>query len=485
MSSKKAIVKDQKSYSTTKELSSREQNHYKMLSDAYYGEGGFLDGSYLKQHIRETEENYLIRCELSYFLNYVLPTVNSHVDPLFKKDAQREYKETPLFEGFYDDCTGDGTDLPTFMKQAATLSKLKGAVLIVMDNAKDKTENIEDAIAQRKYPYIYIVEPENVVKYKISKLGTLTMVQYKEYDEDTEETYIREWTETGWRLLQIDGEKIKEIAVGDHDLKRVPVTVYRSRKVKPKVLIPTSEFMQIARANKNLFNKCSWEDEILMNQAFSILLYPSKQTSDLIIGTKNALGFDGANSNFAPSYIAPPIDPVTMLANNRETIITEIYRMAALSHVTGVEKQASGISKAWDFENMNMALSSFTLATENAENDIVKIWELWTKETIDYKAVYPRDFGILDLTASLDNAQKAIDLGGGKVFKIEVLKKIFNEYFPKADKAIQDKVLAELEQMALDESHAEDDMTGDGNADDNNDLNNDKPPAGTDAADKK
>ncbi len=67
---------------------------YKLLIAGYYGEDGFLDGSYLEKHPRESNEKYTMRKKLAYYLNYLAPCVDAHVAPIFKTLAVREWKVT-------------------------------------------------------------------------------------------------------------------------------------------------------------------------------------------------------------------------------------------------------------------------------------------------------------------------------------------------------------------------------------------------------
>ena len=99
---------------------------YSLLNNAYYGDGGFLNGKYLVQHPRESSEKYQQRLALAYYLNYTSPCVNAHVDPIFKRDPQREYSGaiTALWEDFAKDTDLAGTDLNTLVKRWAVAAKL-------------------------------------------------------------------------------------------------------------------------------------------------------------------------------------------------------------------------------------------------------------------------------------------------------------------------------------------------------------------------
>ncbi len=59
------------------------------LLDSYSGTGGFLDGSYLISHPRESQEKFERRRKLAVYPNYVKKVVDSYLFHLFKKSPIR------------------------------------------------------------------------------------------------------------------------------------------------------------------------------------------------------------------------------------------------------------------------------------------------------------------------------------------------------------------------------------------------------------
>ena len=127
---------------------------YSLLNNAYYGDGGFLNGKYLVQHPRESSEKYQQRLALAYYLNYTSPCVNAHVDPIFKRDPQREYSGaiTALWEDFAKDTDLAGTDLNTLVKRWAVAAKLYGIGYVVCDNAPQPGSTIGEILESKKGP---------------------------------------------------------------------------------------------------------------------------------------------------------------------------------------------------------------------------------------------------------------------------------------------------------------------------------------------
>lgn len=432
---------------------------YQFLTDAYYSSGGFKDGSYLVKHPRETPEKYFARRKLAYYLNYVAPVVNSHVNPVFIKEPERDWKENPLFSAFVEDSDTLGTSLTRFMKRAGSIAKLQAVAFIVIDNVSEQPGNMADVLKQRALPYLYIVERNQVKNYKTNKAGRLIELTYTIATETNQsgltkmETWT--WTTTTWTCLHANGDK----QGGVHPLERLPIVPLYSKPYEPGKVLPQSEFYSIAKANKRLYNLCSEIDELIRNQAFNILTYPAgeNQTQDdvkeIVVGTENVMAYDGTLRN-APDFISPDSAPLEQLRQERKDLITEIYRMAELSHVTGVETKNSGVAKQWDFQNTNQVLADFAMNNEDAEREIARVFELWTNTRVDLYSKYSDDFGIVDVTAAIDEVGQALDLGIGGKFNAAVKKKAVDVFLNDLPEDEFDAIKADIDARAQDELHS-------------------------------
>ncbi|TCL74227.1 hypothetical protein EDC14_1004165 [Hydrogenispora ethanolica] len=431
---------------------------YKFLTDAYYGIGGFKDGSYLDRHPRETDAKYQRRREASYYLNYVAPVVNSHVDPVFRKKPEQDWRDNKLFDLFMSNTDMLGTPFHRYMKRAALIAKLNAVAFVVVDNVPDQPTTIAEAIRQRALPYAYIVKPHQVREYETNDIGALIRLTYEVAPGDLEgltkgKTTLWTWTDTEWSCKSGGEEK-----TGSHSLGRVPIVPLYSRPMEPGVVLPPSDFYSIARANKRLFNLCSEIDELIRNQAFAILTYPRGESQDndelkeVITGTENMLSYDGALSN-RPEFTAPPADQLQQLREERQDLIQEIYRMAELSHVTGVQEKKSGVAKAWDFEQTNQTLSDFAQNCEQAEREIATLFELWTNTAVGFTTQYSDDFGLVDVQAELDKVSAALDLNVGGRFNVAVKKKAVFAYLNDLKDEEFDEIIQDIDSRAQDETY--------------------------------
>jgi hypothetical protein len=425
---------------------------YKLLSDGYRGEGGFADGGYLERHPREAPEKYAQRQKIAYYLNYAKPCVDAHVDPIFKKTPNREWsgQASEAWKGFIDDADRAGTNLDALMKRLAQGAKLFGVSYLVIDSDPEPPGSLKALLDEKKYPYAFVVEPLRVVEIKSDRFGRITCFAYKEPDEkDDSKTNIRILTPESWKLTgEYGGAAIKE---GKHNLGRVPVVALPSRELDPSDHFPVSDFLSIVRTNLAIYNMSSWLSDILQNQTFSVLTYPSDRTeSELVIGTNNALSFP-VDARHRPEFIAPPAEPANILAQEIARLQGECYRMAGVVNVTGVRAEASGVAKAWDFERTNETLANFAGNIEAAEIKIAELFSLWLNLPLEYKCAYPSDFSISDIATELTNAEAAKGLNFGGGFDLEVFKRVLTAYLPELPADEFDRLAEEYKKLRAQE----------------------------------
>lgn len=421
-----------------------------LLTDAYYGIGLFMHGNGLRRHPRESEDNFRDRRGLAYYLNYTGPIVNAAVDPIFKDEIKRDYRDSELFQAFLDDCDRTGTSYQDFCKSAALHAKLYGAVYVIVDNSDVQDDTRAQAVASRHVPFLKFVVPDQVKAWEMDAYGRLKMFQYEEHirtrkDADIIRTYT--WTQDTWDIQGDDGSRN-----GVNPLGRVPVVQWLARNTRKTTILPPSEYISVAQANYFLYQLCSWHTQILRDQAFNILTMPDSGEEEITIGTNNVLTYDPQASH-TPSFIAPEAAPAEMLTSQMDRIIKEMFRMSGLDSVVGVQSDVSksGVAKQWDFEKTNKRLADFSVRCENADKAIIALFEEWSGESTGYTCEYPRDFKINDVADCLADAQAALDLGFGSVtYKQEVLKKVLEAYLPNVEPDVYDKIVEEVAKASED-----------------------------------
>lgn len=423
-----------------------------LLHDAYFGVGLFEDGKGLRQHPRESIENFQDRQGLAYYLNYTAPIVNAAVDPIFKDDIPRDYNDSKLFEAFLTDCDRSGTSYQKFCKNAATQAKLYGCCYVIVDNYAAQEEALSAAVENRHIPFLKLVLPNQVKDWALDDYGNLTMFQYTEEIQvaaNEKKTTDYTWTAEEWKIGA--GENAQS---GPNLLRKVPVVMWRARETKKNQIKPPSEYISIAQVNYFLYQLCSWHTQILRDQAFNILTMPDSSGVEVTVGTNNVLAYppDAAHT---PAFISPSAEPANMLTDHMDRLIKEMFRMSGLDSVVGVRTDASksGVAKQWEFEKTNQKLADFAVMCEAADEMIVKLFGEWSNEDIGYDCEYPRDFKINDVIDSLNSAQAALDLGFESItYKREVMKKVLAAYMPNVPPDVYDKMLDEVEATMQDEA---------------------------------
>lgn len=441
-------------------MKNNRKDEYLLLKEAYSGTGGFLNGNRLMQHFRESNEKYEQRKIAAYYLNYLKPCVDAHVTPIFKTLAIRDYKGTgaTAWEVFLNDVDFTGTHIKDLMKRAAREAKLNGAAFIVMDMPVDGADGDNTVYSisrdRSKLPYAFIVSPLQVDEIALDKYGRINKFIYREPDIHNESKQaVRTLTREGWMLADSQGE-----TSGKWNIGMVPVVALFAKEHDNFDPLPPSDFLSIAKTNLAIYNMSSWLSDILINQTFSVLVYPSMDQDDLTIGTSNALAYP-TEANHEPKFIAPASDPANVLAANIERLQQECYRMADVVNVTGVRVQASGTAKAWDYQQTNQILADFADMVEAAEKRLAGLFKRWVGVDFEYVCNYPNDYSIADVETELSNAEIAKGLAFGDDFNIEVFKKVLTSYLPELDDQRFDELVNAYEdyqkQEKLDLVHTE------------------------------
>ena len=433
-------------------------NMYRLMRDSYYGDGGYR-GAYLIPHKRETEQNYRDRQQTAYYLNHFSLIVNALVNPIFKRRPLRDWTGTasPVAEAFLEDVDGAGNDMDSFMQAAALSAKLYGAVFIVVENfqAMDLPASMGEALAQRKFPYAYTLDPDRVEGVSIDKNGRVLSIKFR--DTAVSSTMGGEKERTvyfdthSWAVYE-DGALVSS---GEHNLEEVPVVWFPSQHVKNGELNPTPELYPIAGISCSLYNHCSWLTEILRNQTFPLLTFPSKEASDLVIGNNNALCYDGDTVRFQPGFISPPSDPAALIQSQIKAMVEEMYRMAGLTFATTTKQEASGISRQWEFERTNQRLAAFAKRCAAAERKVMALVARWMGLDLEFQATYSSDFGITDVATELKNAQAVLDMQLTDQLKVEVAKQVLSAYVPELPSDRFDAIIADIEKQAREPDYNE------------------------------
>lgn len=432
-------------------------NKYELLDNAYRASGGFEDGSYLIPYPSERAEKYLRRKHMAYYINYVKPVVDAHVNPVFKNPPTREGMSS-TFQRFVNDVDGNGTTLTRFMKKASIRAKLHGVEFIVVD-MEELTEGElltqKEMLDNRVYPYLYLVSPKQVQNYYTDKFGRLISITYTVDNtvmgDDGNVKVLNEiWTWTKNTCKRTIGSDVKEIP---NKLGIIPIIPLYGATNDTDDLIVQSEMLAIGKVANAIFNACSELRELHRRQAFSILTYPIAEDDDydsgenpIQLGTSDCLLYR-AGTNNKPDFITPPTSSSDVILNEINFCIKEVYRMANMRMITGVSQyNVSASAKQQDSENLYREIDEMAQAVQETEYKIAQVFAKYLNESMEnYVVVYTPEYGIADITETLNSATTALMMNICSDFNEEVKKQVIKTVLSDVDSRIVSDILDSFE----------------------------------------
>lgn len=392
-----------------------------MMLDAYEGAGGFEDGTYLVQHVREEEAAFTRRKELATYRNFVAKVVSAYVDTIYQQPAVRSGDDQP-WQDLQANADGTGGAIDDLMSAALTLGLLVSPVYLVVDRPVGVSKTRADDLERR--PYVVIRLPGEVEAVKLDRLGNVERIVFRETGTDGKPLY-RGWDRTRWWLStdperDVAPEDLPEgqAASGEHKLGVVPVVRLFGRQPLRKTDVRATAWARgIVAAAVDLFNRHSEARAIERDQTVSTLALPIADASErdrlrktgITVGAENAVLYDPANGG-RPDYFAPPPDPLTLLYQAIADTVQDIYRLANLEFVGGV--QQSGVALAFHFQSANKTLAGMAQRCELAEQQLGQLACLWMgkKPGPDLRVVYPKSFQVEDLAARLAEDMDALTM---------------------------------------------------------------------------
>jgi hypothetical protein len=416
----------------------------------------------LFQHKKERNEDFRSRINMSYYYNFCAPIVDIYTNHLFKKPILENWGNIKqIIERRKENIDGMDGSIFEFRKDVVDLMQIYGHIFVVIDKPKTGQEilTLQDQIDQGAFPYFTAFHPQNVLNWSLDKNGRPYWVLVKEnydgnvdpmqYDADKAEIgQYRVWTRSEWILFNSDGN---EIGRGSHSAKQVPIVCIMNKRSKQYAnFMGISSLSDIAYISRDVYNACSELKQILRDQTFSILTIQgeSREFNEMVVGTSRALLYP--ENRERPGYISPDSANAETLFKYIDKQISAMFRLAKLeggsADFKGQDAVAqSGVSKAWDFNETNQALSEKALNMQDAENKLWRIFAAWEGKEFDGSIQYPNEFSVESLNDDLDMAEKELKLNLGKTFNIEIKKAIVKKKFPRMDEKDIAEMVQEIE----------------------------------------
>lgn len=491
------------------------EKHWRFLHESYVGgpeylykgltvgkpagegeSGGRIGHSNLFKYFKEGNEEYVDRLLRSHRNNYTKKVVDQIKSFVAKKPPTRRWENaSETLTRFWKNSDGRGRNIDRTMSSVLQWAEVFGVTWMLVDKPHEEFTNFEDEL-DFGLPYIKHYFPFDVLDGGFTDRGVLKWVMVRDFirkDDDPLQapgitTIYTIWDRT--RFLAIkkapkpEGSqpsdlrfvKVPELS-GVHDLGVVPMHPVRFSDSEDPFISP-GLVDDISYLDRDIFNKQSQLDTIVLDQTFSQLTMPTdavilndptraEETSTDVsptaqqaqaarkriieMGTKRVFLFNG-NASHPPKYISPDATQVDAVRNIIKDEVTEIYRIAGLLGEVGREvRTQSGTSKAYDFDRLNKVLAFAAKEVEFAEWWAAMIVSLWMSLPGDEVSAatsmpadlvsYPETFDIMGLLEELDIGVRSEEFDyWSPTARAEIRKKLLQKQFPSAT----DKLLNEM-----------------------------------------
>lgn len=417
---------------------------FELAKDSYYGSGGFYTGKYLEKAPRENQKKYTYRVNNKKYTNFVRPVVNGLIDPVLYRDPVRKSAgEYPYFEPFENQPTlSEHTTLTNFVYSTGINGFLYGGDFVIMDNfpTEEIPNNEAEAIEQRKFPYVYNVNPTEVAKYSFDRFGRLRYLSYcVDTNQDGDVIRAHRFADEEDINTGYDGEVGDAITyLTDTAEARNPATVGQSYsmpyffQISPqfdKRIYPISVIQPLADTSRNIFQINSLIHYQHTQLTFPILTYNGQKSEEMSLSEDSVLYYDEGMQK--PDYIAPPRDTLEALYKDRENSKMEVYEMTHQA-INTVSAQASGEARKQADKQRQEVLSFVEKRLIELEKWIIGAFYWYMDEEPDVAITYQSNLdgdGLLNDIAEAGDFLERIGLSQDNTVLIRkrLLRKLFSE----------------------------------------------------------
>lgn len=425
----------------------------------------------LFMHPKERQQDYNDRLQMSFYYNFCSPIIDIYSDHLFKQHINTDFGDIETdVEERSENIDNKQSSIEEFRKEMADMAQVYGHIFIITDSPMFNGQIISkaDILDNGLLPYFTIHHPQNVINWALDEFGYPYWVLVREYldknidpfnyDKDKiESVNYRLWTREEWILYD---DEYREINRGIHGLGIVPITcIFDKQSKKVRNFLGVSAIADIAFISRDVYNSSSELKQILRDQTFAFLAIQgnSGEYDELSVGTSKGLLYPPDRA--MPAYISPPSSNAEVYFKHIDRQVSKMFQLAKLEggSVQAPDQSAiqqSGVSKAWDFNQTNSALSKKAGNLEDGETKLWQIFAKWLDKEFDGSIEYPHEFSVKSLNEDLDEAEKIMRLNLGADFNKEIKASIIQKKFPRMNK---DDIDAMIETMK-----SQEDMMGKG-----------------------
>jgi hypothetical protein len=464
-------------------------NKYDVMWQAYWGTGGFYDGTILRKMTTEVDDQYLLRRAISFYRNFLKQIIDATYKPVFSDGVMRTTKIgeqidndgdiAPQWNAFLENVDNRRHGIGNFCKRAVKNARILETCFVVIDNFPNIPVDLDvkTAVKNRIFPYLYIRLPQQVEESEsiLDDFGKVQQIMFKEMPEEYFDPELNhKVTEPRWKLWTVaysvkmrknpKTNQFEELSgtKSYYDLGEVPVIPVMSSESEDGTILPHPSFYDIARCNWAIYNFDSAEARAICAQMFPILIRPTPSGFDAgnAVASNPMQGMyePPAENGRAPAstrYLEYPTTDFNTIAEFIKTMEEDLFRQAGqLGVVATGSKQQSGESKAYDFHAMQFVLKETSKMAKNLELEIARMFKLYVKSesTFDYDVLYEEDFQ--PDAQPVDDVKlytSFIDMGVGPKGKALALKMCALSVFDDADEDEVAEVIDEIKEMSIEE----------------------------------
>ena len=305
-----------------------------------------------------------------------------------------------------------------------------------------------------------MVFPQNVLDLGFDEKGNLKWIFVREQYRDDNDPYnskgtqyrYRLWLKDRWELYDQNG-KFQDSR--ENNLNYVPCVIIDNDDGNSQIA-GRSDLEDIAYIDRNIFNNWSRLDTIVNDQTFSQLIFPIEGFSAdvlqneklmqqyLTVGTKRVLLYSAA-AGTQPSFISPDASQAQFILDLVTNQTKQLYSLLGLSGEVATESSsASGISKSYDFDNLNKHLNSKAMIMQDAENRIFKIIGDYLNIKDAFNVTYPTEFDTRSLMEEITIAKELALMNVSTTFSKEIFANIVNKLFANSSDEIKNIIKDEI-----------------------------------------
>ena len=421
------------------------KDQWQLLLDAFEGTGGFVDGSYIWPYPAERFEDYQKRQKMARYHNYVETIIDLYVRQVFTQEPVRQSDNEEL-NAWWDDVDGNGTGMSDFLQQAVSIALASGHTGILMDKTPDAPTGPAKADDKAR-PFLTRYVSTAITDWRterdavtgIKLLESVPPVGIEE-EPPADATQVLIWDREGWARFNNDGTLIDADTPG---LGLVPFEVLRPKRSVLRGFVGRSLFSH-GKIIQALYNRMSEEDQVLRDQAFSLLTCEVEAGGD-VEQAKKQLGSEFGTMRAAVvqgkiKYESPDMGVPAGIRDNIVQIIREIYRVAHMRYERDSLDAESAEAIRLQFKELNEMLQGLAAELQRVEIALARFFFAWTSpspeqaqaafEAANIVVEYPDEFFLADLRLDLDAWAQGIAMNLGPTMTKRIKKKAVRRIDP-------------------------------------------------------